>query len=53
MDLDQQRISPPREMVLHRVEDEGEELGEAGGGEEDDRFSSSDSSVFGGLSSVE
>ena len=53
MNLDEERISSPRQMMLHRVEDEGEELGETGGGKEDDRFSSSDASVFGGLASVE
>ena len=53
MNLDPLRIASPGEMVLHRVEDEGEELGEAGGGKEDDGFSSSDTSIFGGLASVE
>lgn len=52
MDLDDESVSSPREVVLHRDEDLGEELGQSSRREEDDGFSCSDSSVLGGITSV-
>jgi hypothetical protein len=53
VDLDDEGVSSPREVVLHRDEDLREELGQASGRKEDDGFTGSDSSVLGGFAGVD